>query len=241
MNKIVVSRKVNYEKQEVDELERASLQVQSIYDRAATMVKQFYFSSDANHSKAVRQLPRTYFQKWINTTSGWKYVGSEYDPGSPENVVTNTEVKSDTSIFCSNKLSTLLSEHGKPITSFISLFLQAIIWSQYEEIRLFHPFLGADSFFSEDEMDIIAAYFVPTYFSEQPLSSSGKSYRKRNITIPVYQEDLHPSSVIFDADASRVEGRLTTGVYISEQQFKGLGPYFKSMSGNRIYMQAAVQ
>lgn len=189
MNKIIVSRKVGYPKHEVDVLERASLQVQSIYDRAATMAKHYYLSLDLSYpNAALQQVPRTYFQKWIYTIKGWKFIGSEYTPESTENHST--------------------------IAPLISLCLQALIWSQYEEIRLLHPFLGEDSFYSEEELDIIAAYFVPTYFSERPLLTSGKAYRKRNLSIPIYQENLRTSSVVYSGKSGMVEERLTTGVYI---------------------------
>ena len=242
MNKIIVSRKVGYTKHEVDVLERASLQVQSIYDRAATMAKQYYLSLDLSNPKALRQIPRTYFQKWIYTIKGWKYIGSEYPPESTENVSSIRDVKTDPNLLESIHSSEPSSTRGEhTFNSFISLYLQALIWSQYEEIRLLHPFLGEDSFYSEEELDIIATYFVPTYFSEKPLRSYGKTYRKRNLSIPVYQEELRSSSVVYLAESGMVEGRLTTGVYISDQQFKGLKPYFKNMSGTRIYMQAAVE
>ncbi|MBD7967907.1 hypothetical protein [Paenibacillus gallinarum] len=85
MNKMFVSRKVGYLKHEVDVLERASLQVQSIYDRAATMAKHYYFSLDLSYPTALQQVPRTYFQKWIYTTKGWKFIGSEYTLESTKN------------------------------------------------------------------------------------------------------------------------------------------------------------
>ncbi|WP_454191934.1 hypothetical protein [Paenibacillus sp. Marseille-Q7038] len=215
MNKMFVSRKVGYPKYEVDVLERASLQVQSIYDRAATMAKHYYLSLDLSYPNALQQVSRTYFQKWIYTIKGWKFIGSEYTPESTENDST--------------------------ITPLMSLCLQALIWSQYEEIRLLHPFLGEESFYSEEELDIIAAYFVPTYFSERPLRTCGKPYRKRNLSIPIYQENLRTSSLVYSGESEMIEERLTTGVYISDRQFKGLGPYIKNRSGTRIFMQAAVE
>ena len=242
MNKNIVSRKVGYPKREVDVLERASLQVQSIYDRAATMAKQYYLSIDLSYPTAFQQVPRTYFQKWIYTIKGWKFLGSEYTPESTENPSTITDVKTRLNLLefhPSSDLSSSTSENT--ITSLISLCLQALIWSQYEEIRLLHPFLGEDSFYSEEELDIIAAYFVPTYFSERPLRTCGKAYRKRNLSIPIYQENLRTSSVVYSAESEMVEKCLTTGVYISDRQFKGLGPYIKNRSGTRIFMQAAVE
>lgn len=239
MNKIVVSGKVNYDKQEVDELERASLLVQSIYDRAALLAMKYYLSLHKSFPTAPQPQPQAYFQKWIYTAKGWKYIGSEHQTEST-NQALKTNLKTDTVIREEKSELSVLDENGS-FHSWMSLFLQALIWTQYEEIRLFHPFLGADGFYSEDELNTIATYFIPTYFSEKPLRSYGKTYRKRNLVIPVYQEEILPSSVFFDTESSRIEGPLTTGVYISEKQFKGLGPYFKSLSGNRIYMKASVQ
>lgn len=241
MNKIIVSRKVGYAKHEVDVLERASLQVQSIYDRAATMAKQYYLSLDLSYPTALGQFPRTYFQKWIYTIKGWKYIGSEYLAESNDKCSTITDVISDLNLLEFHSSSEPSADTSKTVTSLVSLCLQALIWSQYEKIRLLHPFLGEDSFYSEEELDIIAAYFVPTYFSEKPLRSCGKTYRKRNMTIPIYQENLRTSSVVYSGEIGTVEERLTTGVYISDLQFKGLEPYIRNRSGTRIFMQAAVE
>lgn len=242
MNKIIVSRKVGYAKHEVDVLERASLQVQSIYDRAATMAKQYYLSLDLSYPTSLGQIPRTYFQKWIYTIKGWKYIGSEYLTESNEKYSTITDVMTDQNLLEFHPSSEPSADTSKnTVTSLVSLCLQALIWSQYEKIRLLHPFLGEDSFYSEEELDIIAAYFVPTYFSEKPLRSCGKMFRKRNMTIPIYQENLRTSSVIYSGEKGIVEERLTTGVYISDLQFKGLEPYIRNRSGTRIFMQAAVE
>ncbi|MCM3784152.1 hypothetical protein M3231_14305 [Neobacillus mesonae] len=235
MNKIVVSRKVNYGKQDVAELEQASLRVQSIYDKAARMVKQYFSSAGMKESDTFLQAPSSYFQKWIHTNKGWKYIGSEPRAKQEEFADSISEVKTDTS---SGKAGDMTSNQE---SSFASVLLQALIWRQYEEIQLFHPFLGEESFYSGEEMDTIAAYFVPTYFTERPLYENGKSYRKRAYGITVYQEDLTTPSVSFDSEWGTFEGKLMTGVYITGLQFKGLGPYLKNMCGSRIYMQAAIQ
>ncbi|MBD7967908.1 hypothetical protein [Paenibacillus gallinarum] len=82
---------------------------------------------------------------------------------------------------------------------------------------------------------------MPTYFSERPLRTCGKAYRKRNLSIPIYQENLRTSSLVYSGKSGMIEEWLTTGVYISDRQFKGLEPYIKNRSGTRIIMQAAVE
>ncbi|MFD1138540.1 hypothetical protein [Paenibacillus urinalis] len=235
MNKIVVSRKVNYFQQDVAELEQASLRVQSIYEKAARMVKQYFSPAAAEKLEATVLSQRSYFQKWIHTSKGWKFIGSEYQNEQAEAHPSLADLKTDTSMGESTAVSARLGG------TFASLILQAFIWSQYEEIQLFHPFLGDESFYTGEEMDVIAAYFVPTYLTERPLYESGIQYRRRDYGVTVYQEDVPAPSVVFDSEWGTMEGKLMTGVYVSGLQFKGLGPYLKNMSGKRIYMQAAVQ
>lgn len=100
-----------------------------------------------------------------------------------------------------------------------------------------NPFIACRS------LDVIARYIVPTYFSERPLHEQGKVFKvhQQYGQIPLYQEYVDAPSCCVQVDGGLLEGRLLTGVYVSEEQFFGLNPYLKDGDGGRTYMQASVQ
>lgn len=165
LRKIVLSQETTYGIRHIEELESASLKVQTIYDKASDMLRLYVPISSTWNSSLIDD-DSIIYQKWIYGSKGWKCVGSEHQ-------------KADESGSLQVKL---------PHAKLQSLILQMMIWSQYEKIILFHPILGQEAFYSGEELETISSYFVPTYMSETPLVKEGKPFKKAKISFPVYQE-----------------------------------------------------
>ncbi|CAH1218154.1 MULTISPECIES: hypothetical protein [unclassified Paenibacillus] len=229
-----LSREVRYGEQDIAELENASIQVHLIYKKAASLFQtdgRTHAASDRKTVDGKIQGPRpAVLQKWIRTSSGWKCIGCEVRIGQlplQGAWFPNTMAK---------------MPDGRTIRK--ELLIQAIVWSQYEEIRMLEPWLGQDTFYTPQEMDIIAKYVVPTYFSERPLHEQGKLYkvhRSPGSSIPLYQEYVKAPLLCVHVDGELLEGQLLTEVTVAEEQVFGLNPYVKNGDGGRTYMQANIQ
>ncbi|WP_145408401.1 hypothetical protein [Paenibacillus xylanexedens] len=238
-----LSREVRYGKQDIVELENASIQVHLIYKKAAELfVRNTYSQSVRNQDCDKHRLDRSkgsglapiVLQKWIQTSRGWKCIGCELRHNEDQIMPLHADT------FLRGSLSTANGEGHvfKP-----EMLIQAIVWAQYEKIRMFAPWLGDEAFYTADELDTIARYIVPTYFSERPLNEQGKLFKVHRPygQIPLYQEYVTAPSLCVQLDGEMLEGRLLTGVYVSGEQFSGLNPYLKDGDGGRTYMQACVQ
>ncbi|MGF9698999.1 MULTISPECIES: hypothetical protein [Paenibacillus] len=237
-----LSREVRYGKQDIAELENASIQVHLIYKKAAELFK-YYVSprlenrdlEEGNRSGTSngQELAPVVLQKWIQTSSGWKCIGCELK--YPESMLDKHENEFSRGHYA---MASGERRNVKP-----EMLIQAIVWSQYEKIRLLAPWLGDEAFYTTQELDVIARYIVPTYFSERPLHEQGKLFKVHHPygQIPLYQEYVAAPSFCVQMDGELLEGRLLTGVYVSEEQFYGLNPYLKNGDGGRTYMQACVQ
>lgn len=236
MRKIVRSQEIGYPKDDVHELESASVKVRSIYDKALTMLCRYWPKSYWEHwtldmptqaslTADDNDQNSTIFQKWIQGPSGWKCIGCER-----------------------HNVESIISADGKPFKhEYIfhngrlqSMLLQVVIWSQYEEIMMFHPFLGGTPFYTEEEMEIISSYFVPTYVSEAPLIQLGKTFKKHNTKLPIYQEFISAPPLMMHLGGEVLEGKWMTGVYVDEGNFLGLEPYLKNPDGSRTFMQPLI-
>ncbi|WP_440110610.1 hypothetical protein [Paenibacillus sp. QZ-Y1] len=238
-----LSREVRYGKQDIAELESASIQVHLIYKKAAELFKRTAYSRSGKDdlpeehtysasSNGQGSAPAV-LQKWIQTSRGWKCIGCELRQPDPIGIQAETT-------FHEERLFLNVGE-GHFVQA--EMLIQAIVWSQYEKIRLFQPWLGDDTFYTVQELDVIARYIVPTYFSERPLHEQGKGFKVHHSRgrIPLYQEYVDAPSFCVQVDGGMLEGRLLTGVYVLEEQFLGLNPYLKDGDGGRTYMQACVQ
>ncbi|BFH61628.1 MULTISPECIES: hypothetical protein [Paenibacillus] len=237
MRKRVLSQEIRYGKEDVIELESASIKVRKIYDKALTMLKQHVPESlwkfRAHPKSPQEKLPSggehssPVFQKWIQSPSGWKCIGCErpyvecLDPAEEK---------------ASSDKREYIYHNGK----IQSMHLQVFIWSQFEEISLFHPFLGDAPFYDEEEMEVISTYFVPTYVTPIPFQQLGKPYKKHNMRFPVYQEFISAPPLLLHLDGEVLEGTWMTGVYVDRGHFLGLGPYIKNTDGSRTFMQAQI-
>lgn len=237
MRKRVLSQEIRYGKKDVTELESASIKVRNIYDKAIEMLmrnlpesmwKPWAIQKPAQESpSAAGENSSPVFQKWIQSPSGWKCIGCErhfvesLTPAGEKEEPDKREY-----IFHSGR--------------FQSMLLQVLIWSQYEEISLFHPFLGDTPFYDEEEMEVISNYFVPTYVSAHPFQQSGKPFKKHEMRIPVYQEFISAPPLLVHLDGEVLEGTWMTGVYVDQGNFLGLGPYLKNTDGSRNFMQALI-
>nr|WP_246245994.1 hypothetical protein [Paenibacillus lemnae] len=171
------------------------------------------------------------FQKWIKGPNGWKCVGMELsmpsdEPPSPLNML---------SFHNSSQPPGL-----EPVTA--GRMLQMIIWSQFEKITLLHPFLGGEPFFTNEEMETVSTYLVPTYLSPHPLKELGKEFKIKHLAsgIPLYQEKIPAPPLVMDAENGRLSGVWMTGVHVNEGGFAGLRPYLKVPKGERTYMKAQI-
>ncbi|MBY9081445.1 hypothetical protein KIH86_12100 [Paenibacillus sp. HN-1] len=238
MKTILFSREAPYEQAEVTELESASVKVQLMYDKVLHMLYSHLPSSVWDRTigvpyEIISSLYKGYgegtvFQKWIKGPSGWKCIGCERhcleqgQRGQPE-----TEGQQRTYTFHNGRRQSLL--------------LQVVIWSLYEKTMLLHPFLGGEAFLEGEELEMIAAYFVPTFVHNARLRELGKPWKAYTDTgIRVYQEWVSAPDIILQWDGGLTEGRWMTGVYVNEAKFAGLGPYLKDAEGRRTYMDAYV-
>ncbi|WP_054954637.1 hypothetical protein [Paenibacillus dakarensis] len=218
---------IYYGQEEAAELERASLRVQQIYDKTQEFLERYLpaslwpaltgtnSDSEAQTTRHSKQGCGT-FQKWVKSPKGWKCIGYEKYVHSLK--------KPDTA-----------DNTGIP-----GVLLQMIIWSQYEKIQLLHPFLGDEPFYSEQEMDVISEYFVPTYTSPMPLKEKGKDFKEIQARIPLYQEHITAPSLDMLSEGVSVSGSWMTGVDLSAKGFAGLRPYLKVSKGERTYMKAFI-
>lgn len=233
---------IHYGQEEAAELERASLRVQHIFDKTQNLLEQYMpvalrvaltgiecDSKEQEISKSSNQ-ESGIFQKWVKSPKGWKCIGYERysqplingDSSGGESMV---DIQ-DTASF-----------HDQGISG---RMLQMVIWSLFEKIRLLHPFLGEDPFFTEEEMDVISDYFVPTYLSPLPLKERGKDFKTLQTRIPLYQEHIPAPSLVMSSEGVSVSGNWMTGVDLSSKGFMGLRPYLKIPQGGRTYMKAFI-
>ncbi|MCJ8011225.1 hypothetical protein MUG84_05620 [Paenibacillus sp. KQZ6P-2] len=237
MRKRILSQEIRYGKEDVNELESASIKVRNIYDRAIEMLmrnlpesmwKCWAYLRPAQESlSAGGENSSPVFQKWIQSPSGWKCIGSERH--YVESLTPDGEKEE-------HDKREYIFHNGR----FQSMLLQVLIWSQFEEISLFHPFLGDTPFYDEEEMNVISTYFVPTYVSPLPFQQSGKPYKKHDMRIPVFQEFISAPPLLVHLDDEVLEGTWMTGVYVDRSHFLGLGPYLKNTDGSRTFMQALI-
>jgi hypothetical protein len=241
MKTTLFSREITYGKKDVAELEAASIKVQLIYDKTLFMLhshlpKSLWDAWIGVPYNIISSLYKgdndggTVFQKWIQGPSGWKCIGCErhcLESTSPPAEVTPSGAQRQYTFHNGIRQS---------------MVLQAVIWSMYENTVLFEPFLGGEPFLTEEDLDTISSYFVPTYLSQFPLlelSKPCKEYKDQHIR--VYQEWISAPDVVLQWDGGLTEGRWMTGVYMDHARFAGLGPYVKDAEGKRTYMQAFVQ
>ena len=216
MNKTVQWPPIHYRQEDAAELERASVSVQSIFDRTEEALKIYLPDSvwarlrDGGSLAEDGQHPagEGIMQKWIKGPRGWKCVGMERDVSETEGI--NMES------VCARE-----QETGLPCR-----LLQMIIWSKYEKIRLFEPLLGAEPFFSEEEMSVIEEYLVPTYTSPLPLQTRGKKLLTQTLWtgLPIYQEMIPAPMLVMDTGSSRLTGSWMTGVKLRDRGFAVLHP-----------------
>ncbi|BCG60133.1 hypothetical protein [Paenibacillus sp. URB8-2] len=241
MKTTLFSREVGYGKKDVAELETASVKVQLIYDKALFMLHSHLPASLWNASigvpySIISSLYKgngdggTVFQKWIQGPAGWKCIGCE------RHCLEQGETEHEANL--PDKPRTYTFHNGRRQ----SLILQAVIWALYEKTRMFHPFLGGETFLDGDDLETISAYFVPTYINDvrfQELDKPCKAYTDTNVR--VFQEWIAAPDLVLQWDGGLTEGRWMTGVYVNQAKFAGLGPYLKDAAGKRTYMEAYVQ
>ncbi|WP_379131845.1 hypothetical protein [Paenibacillus sp. sgz500958] len=238
MKTTLFSREITYGKQDVAELELASVKVQYIYDKTLHMLHNHLpeFLWDAWIGVPYSIISSLYkgendsgtvFQKWIQGPSGWKCIGCE------RHCLESTDFHEG-----EGKQRSFRFHNGRRQ----SMMLQAVIWSLFEKTLLFHPFLGEEPLFDGEEMETIAKYFVPTYITEHRFSELAKPCKEYNgSNVRVYQEWVSAPDLVLQWEGGLTEGRWMTGVYVNEARFSGLGPYLKDAEGKRTYMQAYVQ
>lgn len=234
------SREITYGKKDVAELESASIKVQLMYDKVLFMLHSYLPDSlwDAWIGVPYEIISSLYkgdndsgsvFQKWIQSPSGWKCIGCERHCLEPVELEPGSPAGTRRRFTFHNGISQ-------------SMVLQAVIWSMYENTLLFQTYLGEEAFLSEEDLELIAAYFVPTYLTEAPLlalNKPSKEYKDKKIR--VYQEWISAPDLVLQWNGGLTEGRWMTGVYVDHSRFAGLGPYLKDAQGKRTYMQATVQ
>lgn len=237
---------IHYGQEEAAELERASLSVQHIFDKTQELLDRYMPESlwtaltgicrDRKDSQLpADRLQSGIFQKWAKSPMGWKCIGyerysqlmMELEPPKEQG-----EVEESSAAYGDD---TTFHDKGLP-----GRFLQMVIWSQFEKIRLFHPFLGDEPFFTEEEMEVISHYLVPTYASPVPLKERGKDFKMLQTGIPLYQERVTVPSLVMQTEGASVSGSWMTGVHLSSKGFTGLRPYLKVPKGGRTYMKALI-
>lgn len=233
------SREITYGKKDVAELETASIRVQLMYDRVLLMLHSHLPGSLWNNwigvpYEIISSLYKgdndsgSVFQKWIQSPSGWKCIGCERHCLEPAGGGGGDSSASRRRFTFHNGISQ-------------SMVLQAVIWSMYENTLLLQPYLGEEAFLDGEDLELISAYFVPTYLTPAPLleiNKPSKAYKDNNIQI--YQEWISAPDLVLQWNGGLTEGRWMTGVYVDHSRFAGLGPYLKDAQGKRTYMRATV-
>ncbi len=240
MKTTLFSREITYGKEDVAELETASIKVQLIYDKALFMLHGYLPGSlwDSWIGVPYEIISSLYkgdndsgsvFQKWIQSPSGWKCIGCERHCLEPADAAKRAASGSQRLFTFHNGIRQ-------------SMVLQAVIWSLYENTLLFQHYLGSEAFLDGDDLDTIGQYFVPTYISPFRLTGDGKPFKEyKEDHIQVYQEWISAPDLVLQWNGGLTEGRWMTGVYVDHSTFAGLGPYLKDAQGKRIYMQATVR
>lgn len=227
MRKNVPTQEVVYGKEDIAELENASIKVQYVYDKALELLRRYLpqlvcTDPPSPHSAVTHKItnhnPEVVFQKWIQGPKGWKCIGYEWQ-----------------TTIDGNK-----EQRSLPNAKLQSMILQMMIWSQFEKIILLHPFLGQDAFYNREELETISSYFVPTYMSVNPLIELGKPYKKHKTKLPIYQELIPAPSLLIQTEGTPLKGTWMTGVYINRSNFQGIGPYLKNSNGCRTFMDASI-
>jgi hypothetical protein len=225
MRRIMTTQALVYGINDVAELESASKKVQSIYNKALAMLIRYLPQTVSRglipESSTTPQRISEHqgvFQKWIHAPKGWKCVGYEWQT----DIETSMEQKS--------KINGKLQ----------SMILQMVIWSQFEEIILFHPFLGQEAFYTGEELETISSYFIPTYMSDAPLIELGKLIKKRNIAIPIYQELIPLPSLVIQSGGTLLQGIWMTGVNMQHEDFQGISPYIKEQNGYKTFVEVMI-
>lgn len=240
MTLTLFSREIAYGKKDVAELETASIGVQLIYDKVLYMLHAHLPASlwDSWIGVPYEIISSLYkgdndsgsvFQKWIQSPAGWKCIGCERHCLEPLAATADSSGNAQRRFTFHNGISQ-------------SMMLQAVIWSMYENTLLLQPYLGEEAFLDSRDMELIAAYFVPTYLTAAPLiemNRPSKEYRDNNIR--VYQEWISAPDLVLQWNGGLTEGRWMTGVYVDHSRFAGLGPYLKDAQGKRTYMRATVK
>ncbi|MBU5352554.1 hypothetical protein KQI74_09700 [Paenibacillus barcinonensis] len=238
-----LSREIRYGKQDIAELESASIQVHLIYQKTAELFRRTANSHEDQDNPAQAEDHMIDFtglvsspavlQKWIQAPGGWKCIGCELRIPDGKSAHEKQQLLSDRLY--------MKAANGKRVQ--IEMLIQAVVWSQYEKIRMLAPWLGNEPFYTAEELDVIARYIVPTYFSDRPFNEQGKLFKIHQPYgyIPLYQEYVDAPSCCVQVDGELLEGRLLTGVFLSDTQTFGLNPYLKDGDGGRTYMQAFVQ
>lgn len=241
MKTTLFSREITYGKKDVAELEAASIKVQLIYDKTLYMLhshlpKSLWDDWIGVPYSIISSLYKgdndggTVFQKWIQGPAGWKCIGCE------RHCVESGPLPAWDAHFGAQGQFRFHNGVRQ------SMVLQAVIWSLYENTVLFEPFLGGEPFLNQEELEVIAAYFVPTYLSRFPLQERSKPCKEyKDGPITIFQEWISAPDVVLQWDGGLTEGRWMTGVYMNHDRFAGLGPYVKDADGKRTYMQAFVQ
>ena len=164
---------------------------------------------------SIGQKKECFFLKWLHSPSGWKCIGFEN--------------------FSSDCIP------AKAPAQFYGMILNIMIWSQYEQIKLLYPLLGEECFYSGEELEVIAKYFVPTYMSSAPLEALGKPVIKQKLSIPVFQERIEAPHVTITRDGELLKGKWVTGVTIDGTHLIGIEPYLKDGEGLRTYLPATIE
>jgi len=224
LRELVPAHEVVYGKEDIAELENASIKVQYVYDKALAMLRRYLpqlVSNDPDSHNSTRSQMVTdqgVFQKWIQGPKGWKCVGYEWQTDVEHHV----------------------EQAYLPNSQLQSMILQIMIWSQFEKIILLHPFLGQEAFYNKEELETISSYFVPTYTSVTPLIELGKPYKKHKTTLPIYQEFIPAPSLLIQSEGIPLKGTWMTGVYVKQANFQRIGPYIKNSNGYRTFLEALI-
>lgn len=233
---------IHYGQEEAAELERASLRVQHIFDKTQNLLEQYLPVSLRNALSGIESVAREQryssrsdqedgiFQKWVKSPKGWKCIGYE----RYRELLVDGDSSNSSSIMDTQEPAIL---HDQGLTG---RMLQMVIWSLFEKIQLLHPFLGDDPFFTDDEMEVISDYLVPTYLSPLPLKERGKDFKTLSTRIPLYQEHIPVPSLVMSTEGVSIAGNWMTGVNLSSKGFTGLRPYLKIPQGGRTYLKALI-
>ena len=208
-----LSREIRYGKQDIAELESASIQVHLIYQKTAELFKRSVDSrldsDNTIHTDAY----------WMNS------AGSGSSPAVLQNGFKRLEAGNASAVNCGYQIVYLMQNISLTTTGFVTeagngklvqieMLIQAVVWSQYEKSGCSHLGLAMSRSIQPMNWKLLRDILCQRISRIARCMSRGKVFKIHQPYghIPLYQEYVDAPSCCVQVDGALLEGRLLTGV-----------------------------